>query len=186
MHVVVYSYFFVTPVSVFSSFYDYHSDTHRMKKKFKLVKKQTQTTAHKTIGYFQIPHYTLYFLPRTSKFITEDLKIENSCYILKKSCSNGRWFLSSMKLHKNALTVTKQWKQRSFSCSESVVSYMKQMPYKTVQQKVWNVKNWLNKKKSFYTQLKSNDQEDSLIFHTTTRKKYQKTSRNLQTLFVTQ
>lgn len=25
-------------------------------------------------------------------------------------------------------------------------------------------------KKSFYTQLKSNDQEDSLIFHTTTRK----------------
>lgn len=47
---------------------------------------------------------------------------------------------------------------------------MKQMPYKTVQQKVWNVKNWLNKKKSFYTQLKSNDQEDSLIFHTTTQK----------------
>lgn len=91
-----------------------------------------------------------------------------------------------MKLHKNALTVTKQWKQLSFSCSESVVSYMKQMPYKTVQQKVWNVKNWLNKKKSIYTQLKSNDQEDSLIFHTTTRKKYQKTSRNLQTLFVTQ
>lgn len=84
MHVVVYSYFFVTPVSVFSSFYDYLSDTHRMKKKFKLVKKQTQTTAHKTIGYFQIPHYTLYFLPRTSKFITEDLKIENSCYLLKK------------------------------------------------------------------------------------------------------
>ena len=41
-------------------------------------------------------------------------------------------------------------------------------------------------KKSFYTQLKSNDQEDSLIFHITTRKKYQKTSRNLQTLFVTQ
>lgn len=157
-----------------------------MKKKFKLVKKQTQTTAHKAIGYFQIPHYTLYFLPITCKFITEDLKIENSCYLPKKSCSNGRWFLSSMKLHKNALTVTKQWKQLSFSCSESVVSYMKQMPYKTVQQKVWNVKNWLNKKKSFYTQLKSNDQEDSLIFHTTTRKKYQKTSRNLQTLFVTQ
>lgn len=156
-----------------------------MKKKFKLVKKQTQTTAHKTIGYFQIPHYTL-FPSQRWKFITEDLKIENSCYLLKKSCSNGRWFLSSMKLHKNALTVTKQWKQLSLSCSESVVSYMKQMPYKTVQQKVWNVKNWLNKKKGFYTQLKSNDQEDSLIFHTTTRKKYQKTSRNLQTLFVTQ
>ena len=45
--------------------------------------------------------------------------------------------------------VTKQWKQLSFSCSESVVSYMKQMLYKTVQQKVWNVKNWLNKKKKF-------------------------------------
>ena len=130
-----------------------------MKKKFKLVKKQTQTTAHKAIGYFQIPHYTLYFLPITCKFTTEDLKIENSCYLPKKSCSNGRWFLSSMKLHKNALTVTKQWKQLSwnemktmktaFHCSESVVSYMKQMPYKTVQQKVWNVKNWLNKKKKF-------------------------------------
>ena len=26
---------------------------------------------------------------------------------------------------------------------------MKQMPYKTVQQKVWNVKNWLDKKNKF-------------------------------------
>ena len=42
------------------------------------------------------------------------------------------------------------------------------------------------KKTSFYTQLKSKDQEDSLTFPTTTRKKYQKTSRNLQKLFVTQ
>lgn len=42
------------------------------------------------------------------------------------------------------------------------------------------------KKTCFYTQPTSKDQEDSLIFHTTTRKKYQKTSRNLQKLFVTQ
>lgn len=55
-----------------------------------------------------------------------------------------------MKLHKNSLTVTKEWKQLSFSCSESVVSYMKQMPYKTVQQKVWDVKNWLDKKKNMF------------------------------------
>lgn len=140
MHVVVYSYFFVTPVSIFRPFMIITVILIEWRKNSNWSKNK-QTTAHKTIGYFQIPHYTLYFLPRTCKFITEDLKIENSCYLLKKSCSNGRWFLSSMKLHKNALTVTKQWKQLSFSCSESVVSYMKQMPYKTVQQKVWNVKN---------------------------------------------
>lgn len=68
------------------------------------------------------------------------------------------------------------------ACSESVVSYMKQnSPTKGMK-----CEKLTKKKTSFYTQLKSNDQEDSLIFHTTTRKKYLKTSRNLQKLFVTQ
>lgn len=86
----------------------------------------------------------------------------------KKVAQTDADFYLQMKLHKkfNALIVTTHWKQLSFCCSESVVSYMKQLPYKTVQQKVWNVKNLLNKKnKHVFT---SNDQEDSLIFHETT------------------
>ena len=151
MHVVVHSYFFVTPVSIFLPFMIVTVILIEWRKNSNWSKNKHKPQHTRPLAIFKSPIIHCISFSELASLLQRIWKKRIVVIYWKKVAQTEDDFYLQWNCTKNALTVTKQWKQLSFSCSESVVSYMKQMPYKTVQQKVWNVKNWLNKKKKVFT-----------------------------------